>query len=521
MKTKAAFTFFILSATCLFFNGATAQPGGFLKKAKDRLENKVQQKTTVANSNTGKDGDEDFCNRLRRQLYYTTYLNFNFTDNGGTPPYCFDGYLPQRFEESVKSFDFTNLKKEVKTANSSDCSALRQELLSFETTFIRDFETRGKTQFNYVIDEAYKKSKSKVAEEREKGAEYIDSLYKQLMSVKMILPDNTEVLAMEAEIVKAGKAIKGDMAKKMSAVSTSAVHTKYAGQIMFSAKPIIPGKENEADFTTKFKPGDKIYAAAYFKAGVRDLPGGAKENQFIYANVFVDGEAVVGRGDATSSNIYVQRRLSKAEVDKNISVWTFELVADENTATSTAPWVFAEMIASLSPRKHRVELSMGEWNKGGSFEMDLEGTDMDKVIENAKNISIKAQEKIAATRTAPEEWKQYDKKAFADPALSMANMKAIIKRDFDRCAEILRIQFIAYKNEAEWEVRKNEFDIPLYKTSCNVAIIYKDKDGKCYISPSENFIRRYTGGGQYDGIRISFSEDRLNYISINCANANR
>jgi hypothetical protein len=35
----------------------------------------------------------------------------------------------------------------------------------------------------------------------------------------------------------------------------------------------VPGKENEADFTTSFSASDKIYGIFYFKAGVNDLNG--------------------------------------------------------------------------------------------------------------------------------------------------------------------------------------------------------------------------------------------------------
>jgi hypothetical protein len=431
----------------------------------------------------------------------------------------FGNYPPERFLENAQALDFINLQTQLN--GNLNCSSNKNDvafLKNFGANFLADFKANGVPAFNQFINNAYKYSKSKDDYSKKQGLDWLDAAVIQIQATKLILPNEKDVLDMEVEIEKAEKNIKGDIKKKESAAATSPTHLKYINQIVFSNKPIILGKENEADFKTAFKLGEKIYAVAYFKAGIKDLPSGAKEDQIIYATTSADGEGLFGQSFEYANDNKIGRKLTKTEVDKNISAWTFELIADENTATSSIPWYFADMVSRLSPRKHKISLSMNQWNKGGSFEIDLDGVDLDKFVVDAKAYSIKAADIIANNRTIPDEWKAYTKKAFKDPALSINNMKAILKENFSDLKEILRIIVLANTDYTEWEIKKNELDIPTLKVAPGVGIVYKAKDGKCYFTIG-NIYRTYEGGGQYSGLKANCFTGSS--TQIGCANINK
>jgi hypothetical protein len=547
MKTLVS-TIFIL---CLPFL-ADAQFGGLLDKAKKKVNDKVNEKVNKAedkiidkatnsstNSNSGttpSNGTSSSnntttsnkseqpvsnaakgynCDDLRGKSMNILYLHFELKSNGNK---SFGFYDAERFLKEAKELDYINLKPFLNSSTECTNKSDKETLKAFEAKFLADFKARGIGAFNHFIDQAYIYSKSKFDVEKRYAIEWIDAAVLQMQGVKLILPDVKEVLEMEAEVLKAEKNIKGDKAKKEAAVSKSAMHLKYMDKIMFSNKPIVVGQENEADFKTSFKPGEKIYAVAYLKAGIKDLSGSAKEDQTIYATTWADGSGLFGQSFEYANDNRVGRKLTKAEVDQNMAVWTFELVADEKTATSPIPWYFADMIKNLSPRKHAIQLLMGEWNKGGSFEIDLDGIDLEKNVADAQAYSIKAAEMIANNRTIPDEWKKYTKKSFNDPALNMGAMKSLLKQDYSDIVEVLRVVVLANTDYEEWTLEKSELDIPKFKYSPAVGVVYKSKDGKCYFMTAD-FRKIYEGGGRYTSPKVNWLN--VDKVMIGCANVNK
>ncbi len=546
-KMKTLFNLVLM--LCLPFL-VEAQFGGLLDKAKKKAADKVNEKankvedkvidkvtnggsnSTTSNapaangSSTGNSNGKTVnpvsntpttlnCDDLSGKSMNILYLHFELKSNDSK---SFGNYDAERFLKEAKELDYANLKpfvnSSVDCANKSD----KETLKAFEAKFLADFKARGIWAFNHFIDQAYIYSKSKFDVEKVKGIEWIDAAVMQMQAVKLILPNAKEVLDMEAEILKAERNIKGDIKRKEDAVATSAMHIKYKDQIMFSNKPIVLGKEVESDFQTSFKPGEKIYAVAYFKAGIKDLPSGAKEDQVIFATTWADGDGLFGQGPEYPNDNKIGRRLTQAEVDKNISAWTFELIADANTTTSLMPWYFADMLSRLSPRKHEINLMMGDWNKGGSFTIDLDGIDLEKNLAEAKAYSEKAAEIIANNRTIPEEWKAYTKKSFKDPSLNLAAMKSLLKQDYSDIVEVLRVVILANTDEQEWTIEKNELDIPKFKYSLAVGVVYKSKNGKCYFMTAD-FHRVYEGGGSYTGLKVNWLTGKMTMIG--CANVNK
>lgn len=89
---------------------------------------------------------------------------------------------------------------------------------------------------------------------------------------------------------------------------------------------------------------------------------------------------------------------------------------------------------------------------------------------------------------------------FADPALTMPKIREMIQW------EGMTILKIAIENigGSDWNVNKDEFDIPLRKVSNKpVWVAYKDK-GKCYFT-KKYFTREYEGGGKYGPVELATS----------------
>jgi hypothetical protein len=526
--------FFLLSCCLIgalaFPRFANAQFDGLLKKVKDKAVEKATQAGTKAKdklvdkaldagtnmvTNAATSKSVDICEQLQQQSSNINYLNFKLASKSA---YDFGGYGVDRFVENAQKVDYPNLKKQIASSNTADCEDLKERLMGFEAKFTNDFKTNGITGFNQMIDRAYQEHKLGNPTGKDAAAVWIDAAAQQIAAVKLVLPDHADVLAMEANVQKAEKSIKGSISKQIAASSTGAMHAKYAGKMKFSNKPIIPGKENEADFKTKFAPGEKIYGIAYFKKGIKQLPGGAKEDDWIYADVSSNGEPLFGTADIGEYNNMIKRRLTKDDVKNNITAWTFELIADEKTTTSSIPWLFAEMIEKLSPRKHTISLGMADWNDGGSFEIDLNGVDMEQLVPNAKAMSQKAAALAGQNRSVPDDWKKYDKGNFSDPQLSTAKIKEMLKNKLSNCQEVLRVHLIEYKGEPDWTIQKNDLDIPIAKNTADIGYVYKAKDGNCYMSYAY-CVRTYSGGGQYEPVKIRVSDDESKYLLINCANA--
>jgi hypothetical protein len=67
----------------------------------------------------------------------------------------------------------------------------------------------------------------------------------------------------------------------------------------------------------------------------------------------------------------IKGKLEVSEVEKNISVLPFEIIADQTVDTSTtSEQFFNTYFKGLSPRKHTLKLNLGNWNSGSEFELD-------------------------------------------------------------------------------------------------------------------------------------------------------
>jgi hypothetical protein len=233
-----------------------------------------------------------------------------------------------------------------------------------------------------------------------------------------------------------------------------------------------------------------------------------------------NGQPLIGKADGDQFDFKIEHKLTQAELDQNITAWTFELIADEETATSTIPWLFAEMLMSPDVTKPvcEIKLNMGTLNKGGSFTINLKGIDIKKMIADAKQYTAKAKQAFVNAEGLPKEWKNYNATSFSDPNLSIANIKKYIKRDHINCAEVLKVKMIFQQGSVEWQVKKDEYNQPIKKFSEAVGFVYKGKDGNCYVEECY-FEKDYEGGGNYGQIKTYIiGISGKNGKQINCAN---
>jgi hypothetical protein len=218
--------------------------------------------------------------------------------------------------------------------------------------------------------------------------------------------------------------------------SMSKVHKKYAGKIKLSNLPIIPGQEKEENFIEDFKLNQKIYGIVFFKEGIKKLNPNLNPGDEITIKVIdPNGKVLSGKTEGVNPEAVLKHIVTASEIEKNVTTWTFELMADAETATSEIPWVFAEMIKSSSiTNTGKLTLDMGVWGDGGVFTFDITGLDKKLIAKEAKSYTENARKAMVFKNAgAPTNWHQYTAESFEDANLNNENLKKIITRNLDNC----------------------------------------------------------------------------------------
>jgi hypothetical protein len=409
-------------------------------------------------------------------------------------------YNVPEYLQNAKDLDYPNSVKKFQGVDEYEA----KEVVSFGKRYEEFFNSTLKGTINEFIEVSYqRKDKNKLEASKLAGHGLMFA-----EAAKLILPDNKDVVALYDEMKKTADKIGGDAAK---ATVTSEMHKKFIDKIMFSKKPIVAGKENEADFTTKFAASDRIYGIIYFKAGVNDLNGSKQKNLTPYLNITIDGNA--SRGDV------VKRKLEVSQVEKNISVLPFEVIADPASATSnTSEQFFTEHFKSLSPRKHTIKMDLGQWNAGGEIELDWTNANLQKLEADAKLASKNAESNAANLRELPEEFTA--NKFIAKDILTLAKLKSLIKTAIPECAEVLTV--VSSNAEAKdpvWGINKNGLGVVLGRYSnAGYRFTMRGKDGNCYFYDSWGDVgQTATGGGKFNELVGNFESEKL--VRISCGKA--
>jgi hypothetical protein len=283
------------------------------------------------------------------------------------------------------------------------------------------------------------------------------------------------------------------------------VHQKYVDKIVFSKKPIVYGKENEADFVTSFTGQDKIYGMVYLRKDVRTLNYGS-DMAYIYLKVYIDGNDMNYRPkkDLTSD-------------DQTLCYWPFEIIPDPTEAIGTTATDFAGAFKSITLRKHKVHIDMGDWNSGGDFELDWSNAAPAQIEANAKKAVEMAETNMAKKRQLPEEFSM-PSKPYKDPELSQANINKLFREAIPQCAQILKIHTDP-GTIAEWNIVKNEYDIPIKKGIAeSIWAAWKTTDNQCWYAKSIWIEKTYEGGGNYGPAIAVYPSHESGIMKIACEN---
>jgi len=397
------------------------------------------------------------------------------------------------YYKNAKDLNFQEVKGKVKTTDESACQYLKE----FEKEYTNYFNSKLQSLLNDFIEYTYqisKTDKTGAADAIKVGEELSDASL-------LIIPDNTTAIDLNKQIKELKIKVCGEA---YAAFSKFPLHQKYMDKIVFSKKPIIYGKENEADFTNSFTGQDKIYGMVYLKKDIKTLNDG-KDMDYIFFKMYIDGN---------ESNWQPRKNLTA--VDQTMKYWQFEIIPDPAEATGITAKDFMGAFKDISPRKHKIHVDMGDWNSGSDFELDWSNANVEQLEANANLAVEKAETNMAKKRQLPEEFIQ-PSKPYKDVELSQVNLTKMFKTVIPDCAQILKIHTDpgAYP---EWNIVKNDINIPTKKgTASPIWVVWKTTDNLCWFTEAIWVEKAYEGGGKYSTAIAMFSGYR-SALKIACEN---
>lgn len=148
----------------------------------------------------------------------------------------------------------------------------------------------------------------------------------------------------------------------------------------------------------------------------------------------------------------------------------------------------------------------------GNFKFTVANVREANAMKKREN-EVRAGVSFAAAQTAqlPDVFSKPSAKN-ADPQLSFANIKKMLDAPDFRVLKMV----IEANGTADYNIQKNELDIPLYKiTARPVWVVYKDDKGQCKFT-RYYFQRHYQGGGKYGPLEIATTT--ADHTPIACEN---
>ncbi len=275
----------IFSAAILFaMSGTQAQfsTGNLLNKAKEKAKQKAEEKARQEaekaftkgnkkedknNSNETTSTNETMTEEQTTTTSTTDYSGLNnaayvkvlgkkentamaLRDLFGGNAEAIDGYYTHAAAVDLANFYPVMLKKG--KPSGFDGVSDYESLMRLYKEYPEIYETKFRQAINQTLDGAYQvmKTNRALAVANLEVANHLNE------ACLLIVPDLKSALELRGELSKALTTIGAEHAK----VFTSDFHKKNAGKILFSKEPIVPGKENPAQFTNSFGPNDYIYA---------------------------------------------------------------------------------------------------------------------------------------------------------------------------------------------------------------------------------------------------------------------
>jgi hypothetical protein len=405
---------------------------------------------------------------------------------------------PEIHWASMKKLDYQATIAKLKShPKPDDVSDQYDELIAYQAKYKDLFNSYIKVYINSQIEEAWKMKQYNEAT----AIQSISNAKYMIDAAVMMLPDNEEVKKLKTDVDNSFQSIAGAYYKK---IYTSDFHKENAGKILFSNKPIVVGGEDPAQFKTEFSASEKIYAVAYLSGTIKDLTHDARK--------------AIYQMDIDEGSSFKMFNFEHNAEDMALSFYPIEIIPSTDQAIHGVDCIeFANILSSVSPRPHNFNLKFGSDGTTiaeGSLKIDLTGMDGSKLKADAEVAAKNASDNYARNTKLPKSFSDPVSK-FSDPELSEANMKALLMKEWDNCASIMKIGVYGTASE-DWLIHKNNIDIPVSKeTYREIKAIFKGKDGWCYFVEGISFQREYSGGGTYSKVKF-LSDGR--HVKIDCKN---
>jgi hypothetical protein len=494
-------------SVCFSFSAVYAQFGklkekaGELTKEKTKVEkpNKNDMSKDMSETETKSDADID---KFFSEKY--NLLDGIITD--------FRAYAPDlnAVQEKITRLNYADARDKIKQKGKSALGKMNQlqydNFVNFGTSgALRSGDiNRGvrldaellKTGSNFY-NEAAQKQKASQAAQAQKS---LKEAQRYVGMIRSLFPENEEAKTLEKNIETLKTQIGASEGDFEKAVFTGEVHKKNVGKILFSKKPITPGKENEADFTTSFAANDNIYAIAYLDGTIEDLGKLADANSLnTNANysMHIDGK---------QQNIL----FNFTPEARSQTYYLIEIIPDPKAALSITDAVeWNKKLAPLSAQKHKLKLwfwaAKTQLAESQEITIDRTGANLPALETNAKAAVASATDNYANIRSLPQKFSK-PVEQFKDPMLKHANLIKLFMQKEKTCSEVIRVQtdvFEAYNSGADWEIKKNDIGIPIAKvTNGSVGILYKGKDGACYFVERLYYFQNYVGSNSYSPLEL-------------------
>lgn len=459
--------------------------------------------------------NEAYIKSIKNKIRIVKNINRNIV-NVGQHPYYFEN-----FSDDIKNLDYANIINEAKEKGNPDNAFYEDDFkafLAFETTFPIDFETKAMRKVNDQIAYAqslYSKriqfpdNVSKAINELEKVKPAIDGCKKAFPNSEAIKNGAIDFYTAWDEI--AGPVYKGTYLCDF--------HAENGGKIFYSKEPIDVKNIDPDKFTTEFTVNDHIYGIAFLPKKMKLMGEPGKDNTGLFFKYFTNIDKNINYYD------FVQCYMDEKEYEKNKGYFLFDILPDAANANQYDAGLWMDKFAKLSPRKHSFNVSVYKYQPteawaSGEFTIDLTGMDKTKMAADAKTMMTTVEDNIAKNTQLPDAFKKKSA-TFKDPALSTANIKAIVKREWgSHVSQVLKVVLVN-DGKNTWEVSNDDYGRPEVKqNSCAIYIAYKGIDGKCYfIDQSILFVKDYEGSGKYSStIRIWGHYDLHKIKRIACEN---
>lgn len=413
---------------------------------------------------------------------------------------------PKKHNEGAKKLDYA---KTVAHLNAEGKLLMTDrkygEVMSYGKSYLKVYADIIKPYTNKAIEEAYavKSTNKNQAIEIAHNAQLVAE------AAALILYDSEDAKQLKADADKALQDIGGEYYSKLY---VSDFHKNNIGKILFSTRPITPGKEDATQFVTSVTGTDKLYAIAYFNGKIKDL------GDMISYKISIDG----------NNNQTPQFTPNTSDLEN--SYYLVEIMPDPNIALHQFdPVQFAKVLSTLSPRKHVMNCELvfgyGEKSASGTISLDWANANGEAILANSQAALQNAKDNKARNMQLPEYFAR-PSKSFTSTDLTTDKIKAAIMANGDYSENIKQIKKVVIGDKflesvGDWIVRKNDLGIPTHKESNReIYILFEGNDGWCYFSDKIIFKQDYSGAGTYEETRLEGFRSDL-YTRIACKNSGK